>query len=39
MSDSLADQIIKTAKPLGLHSVFDHQLLEDTFTSFRPAPG
>jgi len=38
MSDSLADQIIKTAKPLGLHSVFDHQLLVDTTTSLQSCP-
>jgi len=38
MSDSLADQIIKAAKPLGLHSVFDHQLLVDTATSLQSSP-
>lgn len=29
MSDYLADQIISSAKPLGAHSTFDHQLLVD----------
>ncbi len=30
MSDFLAEQIIKSAKPAGTHSAFDHQLLVDT---------
>ncbi|MDP9172769.1 MAG: hypothetical protein M3O30_02745 [Planctomycetota bacterium] len=30
MSDSLAEQIMKSVAPMGLHSAFDHQLLVDT---------
>jgi hypothetical protein len=38
MSDSLAEQIIKTAQPMGLHSAFDHQLLIDTAAALKSDP-
>lgn len=30
MGDFLAEQIIRTARPIGMHSAFDHQMLVDT---------
>ena len=38
MSDFLAEQIAKTAKPHGTHSAFDHQLLVDTVALLRANP-
>jgi hypothetical protein len=38
MSDFLAEQIIKTAQPMGLHSAFDHQLLVDTVNALKSDP-
>ena len=38
MSDFLADQIMKTAEPIGLHSAYDRQLLVDTAAALRSDP-
>jgi hypothetical protein len=38
MSDFLADQIIQAAAPIGLHSAFDRQLLEDTAMALQSNP-
>src|SRR5437773_2389688 len=38
MSDFLAEQIERTAKPHGTHSAFDHQLLVDTVALLRANP-
>jgi hypothetical protein len=38
MSDFLAEQIIKTARPAGSHSAFDHQLLVDTVGMLKANP-
>jgi hypothetical protein len=38
MSDYLADQIMKTAEPIGLHSAYDRQLLIDTAAALRSDP-
>jgi len=38
MSDFLAEQIAKTAKPAGTHSSFDHQLLVDTVSLLKANP-
>ena len=38
MSDFLAEQIAKTARPAGTHSAFDHQLLVDTVALLRANP-
>jgi hypothetical protein len=38
MSDFLADQIMKTAEPIGLHSAYDRQLLIDTASALRSNP-
>jgi hypothetical protein len=38
MSDFLAEQIVKTARPAGAHSAFDHQLLVDTVAMLRANP-
>lgn len=38
MSDFLAEQIVKTARPQGTHSAFDHQLLVDTVAMLRANP-
>jgi hypothetical protein len=38
MSDFLAEQIIKTAQPIGLHSTFDRQLLIDTANALQSNP-
>ena len=38
MSDFLAEQIIKTARPAGAHSAFDHQLLVNTVAMLRANP-
>jgi hypothetical protein len=38
MSDFLAEQIARTAKPAGTHSAFDHQLLVDTVALLRANP-
>jgi hypothetical protein len=38
MSDFLAEQIIKTARPAGAHSAFDHQLLVDTVAMLKANP-
>ncbi|HEX3356975.1 MAG TPA: hypothetical protein VHS31_08395 [Tepidisphaeraceae bacterium] len=38
MSDLLAEQIVRAAKPLGAHSAFDHQLLVDIDRILRASP-
>jgi hypothetical protein len=38
MSDFLAEQIARTAKPAGTHSAFDHQLLVDTVALLKANP-
>ena len=38
MSDFLAEQIARTAKPAGTHSAFDHQLLVDTVSLLKANP-
>jgi hypothetical protein len=38
MSDFLADEIAKTAQPIGLHSAFDRQLLIDTTNALKASP-
>jgi hypothetical protein len=38
MSDFLADQIARVARPAGAHSAFDHQLLVDTTAVLRGNP-
>ncbi len=38
MSDFLADQIMKTAEPIGLHSAYDRQLLIDTANALKSNP-
>ena len=38
MSDFLAEQIAKTAQPVGAHSSFDHQMLVDAEKSLRNNP-
>ena len=38
MSDFLAEQIIKTARPAGAHSAFDHQLLVNTVALLEANP-
>ncbi len=38
MSDFLAEEIIKNARPIGLHSAFDHQLLIDTYNLLKSNP-
>jgi hypothetical protein len=38
MSDFLAEEIIKNARPIGLHSAFDHQLLVDTVNLLKSNP-
>ena len=38
MSDFLAEQIAKTARPDGTHSAFDHQLLVDTVALLKANP-
>jgi hypothetical protein len=38
MSDTLAEQIIKSAEPIGPHSVFDQQLLVDTANALKSNP-
>src|SRR5205823_7012482 len=38
MSDFVAEQITKTARPVGTHSAFDHQLLIDTVALLRANP-
>src|SRR5436190_14732655 len=38
MSDFLAEQIAKTARPAGTHSAFDHQLLVDTVALLKSNP-
>ncbi|MGD1276639.1 MAG: hypothetical protein ABR964_05380 [Tepidisphaeraceae bacterium] len=38
MSDFLAEQIVKSAQPIGLHSAFDRQLLLDTANALKSNP-
>jgi hypothetical protein len=38
MSDLLADEIAKTARPVGVHSAFDHQVLQDCVAVLRANP-
>jgi len=38
MSDVLAEQIIRLAKPVGTRSVYDHQLLVDVTAALRTSP-
>jgi hypothetical protein len=38
MSDFLADQIIRTAQPIGLHSTFDRQVLAEAADSLKSSP-
>jgi hypothetical protein len=38
MSQALAEQIIDTARPVGVHSVFDQQLLKDTAEALEKSP-
>jgi hypothetical protein len=38
MSDFLAEQIVKTARPAGAHSAFDHHLLVNTVAMLRANP-
>jgi hypothetical protein len=38
MSDFLAEQIVKTARPAGAHSAFDHRLLVDTVAMLKANP-
>jgi hypothetical protein len=38
MSDFLAEQIARTARPAGAHSAFDHQMLVDTVAMLRSNP-
>src|SRR5688572_2330481 len=38
MSDFLAEQIVKTARPAGAHSAFDHQLLVNTVAMLEANP-
>lgn len=38
MSDFLAEQIVKTARPAGAHSAFDHQLLVNTVAMLKANP-
>jgi hypothetical protein len=38
MSDFLAEQIIKTARPAGAHSAFDHELLVSTVAMLKANP-
>jgi hypothetical protein len=38
MTDYLAEEIIKTAEPIGLHSAFDHKLLVDIVNSLQTNP-
>jgi hypothetical protein len=38
MSDLLADEIIRAAKPMGAHSAFDHQMLVDIDRILRASP-
>lgn len=38
MSDLLAEQIAKTARPVGTHSAFDHQMLQDVVAVLQANP-
>jgi hypothetical protein len=38
MSDLLAEEIVRSAKPLGAHSAFDHQMLVDIDRILRASP-